>query len=106
MKNVGKTLLATLLVSMSGITISTTAHAGDPAVSEAQLLAAMCNTCHGQNGTGAKPNPSINGEDPVDFVDLMKAFASGEEPTSIMDRHASGYTDAQLQAIAEYYSEQ
>ncbi len=75
-------------------------------VPRAELLASMCNTCHGPGGQGAKPNPSINGEDPADFLDLMQAFASGDEPTSIMDRHASGYTEAELKLLAEYFSQQ
>ncbi len=76
------------------------------AVPRAELLASMCNTCHGTDGKGAKPMPSINGEEPADFIDLMQAFASGEEPTSIMDRHAQGYTEAELKLLAEYFSKQ
>ncbi len=75
-------------------------------VPRVELLASMCITCHGDNGTGAKPNPSINGEDPADFLELMLAFASGEEPTSIMDRHSNGYTESELKALAEYFSQQ
>ena len=66
----------------------------------------MCNTCHGTNGKGAKPSPSINGEDPADFLDLMTAFGSGEEPSTIMGRHASGYTEAEIKMLAEYFSKQ
>ena len=80
--------------------------AGAEGVSQAQLLAAQCNACHGYNGKGVKPNPSINGEDPADFLDLMTAFASGDEPTSIMDRHAQGYTEAELKLLADYFSKQ
>jgi len=78
----------------------------DDAVSRAELLASMCNTCHGTNGKGAKPMPGISGEEPDDFIDLMQAFANGEEPTSIMDRHAQGYTEAELKLLAEYFSKQ
>jgi len=76
------------------------------AVSRAELLASMCSTCHGTNGKGVKPNPGIAGEEPEDFIDMMQAFASGEEPTSIMDRHAQGYTEAELKLLAEYFSKQ
>lgn len=97
--------LAGLVAGAIGLSIAAQSTAADEVVSRGQLLASMCVTCHGPEGTGAKPNPSINGEDVADFVELMKAFASGEEPTSIMDRHAAGYTDEELQAIAEYFSE-
>ena len=76
------------------------------AVSRAKLLASMCATCHGTDGQGAKPMPGSGGEEPEDFVDLMQAFASGEEPTSIMDRHAQGYTEEELELLADYYSKQ
>lgn len=75
-------------------------------VPRAELLASMCNTCHGTGGKGAKPNPDISGEDTADFLDIMQAFASGDEPTSIMDRHAQGYTEAELKMLAEYFSQQ
>lgn len=75
-------------------------------VSRAELLASMCDTCHGTNGKGVKPNPGIAGENTADFIDLMSAFASGDEPTSIMDRHAQGYTEAELKMLAEYFSKQ
>ena len=75
-------------------------------VSRAELLAAQCNACHGYNGKGAKPNPSINGEDVADFVDLMAAFGTGEEPATIMGRHASGYTEEELKLLAEYFNKQ
>ncbi len=78
----------------------------DDAVSQAELLASMCATCHGTDGKGAKPMPGIGGEEPEDFVDLMQAFASGEQPSSIMDRHAQGYTEDELKLLAEYFSKQ
>ena len=94
--------LATVLIGGLGFAHSASAEG----VSRAESLAYMCNTCHGTNGKGAKPNPGIAGEDTADFVDLMSAFASGDEPTSIMDRHAQGYTEAELKLLAEYFSKQ
>ena len=73
-------------------------------VSRGALLASMCNTCHGTEGAGAKPMPGIAGETVADFVDIMQAFASGDEPTSIMDRHAQGYTEDDIRAMAEYFA--
>ena len=94
--------LSALLIG--GLGFGQSAHA--EGVSRGELLASMCNTCHGTDGKGAKPNPSINGEEVADFVDLMSAFASGEEPATIMGRHASGYSEADLKALAEYFNKQ
>lgn len=73
-------------------------------LSRGALLASMCITCHGPDGKGSKPVPGISGEESEDFVNLMKSFASGERRTSIMDRHAQGYTEAELRQLAEYFS--
>ena len=56
-------------------------------------------------GTQCRHDTFVIEEDTADFVELMQAFASGEEPTSIMDRHAEGYTEEEMRALAEYFSE-
>ena len=101
-RNLTASGLAVLLVGSLGFSQV----AGADGVSRAELLAAQCNACHGNKGAGAKPNPGIAGEDQADFLDLMQAFASGDEPTSIMDRHAQGYTEAELKMLAEYFAKQ
>lgn len=74
-------------------------------VSEA-LVAAQCNTCHGEDGKGAKSVPSLAGLEAEEIFETMKAYASGADKATIMDRHAKGYSDAELHAVAKYYSEQ
>ncbi len=71
-------------------------------VSRGALLAAHCESCHGVGGKGATPNPGISGMDVADMVDIMKAFASKEESSTMMYRHAQGYTDEELKLMAEY----
>lgn len=75
-------------------------------VSRGALLASMCNSCHGTDGKGSVPMAAIAGMEVDDFVDLMQAFASGDQKTSIMGRHSEGYTEAELKLIAEYFSKQ
>ena len=66
------------------------------------LLSAMCETCHGTDGHGAKPIKSIHAQDVEDLVETMKLFATKEEGSTIMYRHAQGYTDEELEAMAKY----
>lgn len=80
--------------------IISSAQAGE--LSRGALLASQCAACHGTDGKGAKPMPSINGLSVADMLDFMKAFASKEEKSTIMYRHAPGYTDDELKAMAEY----
>lgn len=103
MSSLPKAIAIWIVLGLAGSLVSGQVFAAD-AVSRAELLASMCVTCHGSNGEGAKPIPGIAGEEAEEFVDLMRAFASGEEPTSIMDRHAQGYTEAELKLLAEYFS--
>ena len=95
---------AGLVAGIIGASFAVQSLAADGQVSRGELLASMCVTCHGVGGAGAQPNPSINGQTVEDFVDLMLAFASGDEPATIMNRHSTGYTEDEIRAIAEYFS--
>ena len=68
------------------------------------LLGAMCSTCHGTDGKGSKSIPSLAGLEAEELFETMKAYQSGEEEGTIMDRHAKGYTDEELQLMAEYFA--
>jgi cytochrome c553 len=74
----------------------------DPA---ARGLVAACFTCHGTDGrsAGGIP-PSIAGQDRNYLLQQMKDFQSGKRPATIMHQQAKGYTDAQLETIATYFS--
>ena len=68
-----------------------------------RLLASNCFQCHGTNGSGGFDR--IQGS--TEVLSELRKFASGEEdPTGIMAAHAVGYTDEQLQLIADFLSKQ
>lgn len=73
-------------------------------VDRSELLASMCVTCHGPDGKGSKKVPKLKGLEVRDIVQSMKGFQTGEESSTIMDRHANGYTDAEIRLMAEYFS--
>ena len=89
-------------VSLCALLLVSTTQAQE--VSRGVLLASMCDTCHGTGGKGAGSMEDITGVEVADMIELMKAFASGEEESTMMGRHAQGYTDEELQAIAEHYA--
>ena len=66
----------------------------------AALVAANCAVCHGQGGAGAGDLPAINKSSPAQIADNMKAMRDGKKPSTIMGRIAKGYTDAQIDAVA------
>ena len=72
-----------------------------------ELLAAQCNGCHGPNGASAGPaTPTIAGQNKELLMEMMKGFASGEIPSTIMGRIAKGYDEKDLAALSEYYAKQ
>ena len=98
--NLATTKLASAALA-AALALGTTPVAAEE-IERGQLLSAMCETCHGTDGHGAKPIKSINEQDVDDMIETMKAFASKEEPSTMMYRHAQGYTEEELKAMAEY----
>ncbi|MGN7614067.1 c-type cytochrome [Magnetococcales bacterium HHB-1] len=71
------------------------------------MLANTCAGCHGTNGDAAGPAiPSISSMKAATQVAMMKEFASGERPSTIMGRIAKGYSDAEIQQIANFFEKQ
>jgi sulfide dehydrogenase cytochrome subunit len=68
-------------------------------------LAATCFTCHGTDGrsVGGIP-PSLAGQDRNYLLQAMKDFKAGKRPATIMHQQAKGYTDQELEVIADYFA--
>jgi cytochrome c553 len=69
------------------------------------LIAQSCAGCHGQKGSGMGRTPSIAGYDRDDFLLVWREFRSGERPSTVMGRIARGYTEAEVAALADYFSQ-
>lgn len=81
---------------------------GAPAMADdaAAMMAETCSGCHGTDGTSLGPvTPSIGGADKEYFVTVMKDYASGRRPSTVMGRIAKGYTEADFQAMATYFAD-
>ncbi|WP_088286060.1 c-type cytochrome [Ideonella sp. A 288] len=70
-----------------------------------RLLASNCFQCHGTNGKGPGFD-TLAGKSASELYKEMKEFQSGKEGQNIMAKHAMGYTDAQLRALADWLSKQ
>lgn len=68
--------------------------------------AATCTGCHGTNGHSAGGIPSIAGLDKAQIVNLMQEFKAGKRAATVMHQHAKGYTDVQIERIAEFFAAQ
>jgi sulfide dehydrogenase cytochrome subunit len=68
-----------------------------------QILALSCSGCHGTDGKSASIIPSIYGKTTGYIESALRDFKSGARTSTVMSRHAKGYTDEEIHLIAEYF---
>ena len=68
------------------------------------MLSNSCAACHGTDGKSPGSIPSIYQKSPEFIARALLDFREGTRPATVMGRHASGYTDEEIQLIAEYFS--
>lgn len=66
------------------------------------MLADACAACHGTDGRSPSTIPSIQGKSADYMLQRLKAFKSGEQEGTVMNRIAKGYSDAEFLAIAQF----
>jgi len=92
------------VVAAGLLALSTAALAAPPS---AAMLSNACAGCHGTLGASAGPSmPSLAGQSKVSIVESMTDFKSGARPSSIMGRLAKGYSDAEVDAMGDFFSKQ
>ena len=103
--------LAFVVLSMStmGVISSAMAQAQPQKTKTAQDLyqrglAATCANCHGTDGKGVEnaTMPVISHLNSEQIVTQLRAFKSGAREGTIMPQLAKGYTDEQMQSIANF----
>ena len=70
----------------------------------ARGLAATCANCHGTNGVSQGEVESLAGQKKEDLVRKMQEFKTGKRPATIMHQLAKGYTDEQIELIADWFA--
>lgn len=95
------TLTASILILSVGGTLSSASFAAEPP--PGRLLVAQCAQCHGTGGNGPGFG-ELSGKSARDISDHLREMRDRNPSESIMDRQAHGYTDQQIQLIAEYLS--
>ena len=80
------------------------AMAADISPQAAANMASNCFSCHGPEGRSPGTMPSLHNLTAGNIVSLLKQFRSGERPSTVMGRHAKGYSDDEIIALANYIS--
>ena len=73
-------------------------------INRATLLSISCAGCHGTDGKSPGSIPTIGGKSSDFIATALQQFSSGERTGTVMGRHATGYTDEEIQLIADYFA--
>jgi sulfide dehydrogenase cytochrome subunit len=73
-----------------------------PTAAAVKNMISNCFSCHGTDGRSAGAIPSLTGMTAEQAKAMLMGFKSGALPSTVMTRHAKGYSDAELEAIANY----
>lgn len=93
-----------LALAAGALVMTAAAEAAPPSPA---MLSNACAGCHGTNGASAGPSmPSLAGMSKAVIVNSMKGFKSGERPGTVMSRLAKGYTDADFEAMGDFFAKQ
>jgi cytochrome c553 len=96
---------ATTLVALALLVGGAHAQSADSARS-GRYVAANCANCHGTHGNAQGSMPSLAGRQKTYIVEQMRAFRDGKRSPTIMHQLAKGYTDQQIELIADHFSRQ
>ena len=97
-------LFTIMLVLATGLLLMPASQAEE--LSQAAMLSASCEGCHGTNGRSPGVIPTIAGKSADYLRETMERFRSGEKETTVMGRHVKGYSEEEIRLIAEYFSQQ
>src|ERR1700712_5773059 len=67
----------------------------------------LCAACHGENGIATAPGiPHLAAQDRAYLIAALRQYRSGERPAAAMRAVAGSLADADIDALAEWYSAQ
>ena len=78
--------------------------AQSPPPASGRTLAATCTGCHGPAGHSPGAIPSIYGRTEMQIAQAMLDFKNDRRPATMMNRHAKGFSDAEIAEIAKEIS--
>ena len=73
-------------------------------ITQGAMLSNSCAACHGTDGNSPGAIPSIHGKSAEFITQALTEFRAGSRPSTVMGRHAKGYTDEEIKLIAEHFA--
>lgn len=73
-------------------------------ISQGTMLSNSCSACHGTDGKSPGAIPGIYGKSAKFLTQALTEFRSGNRQSTVMERHARGYSDQEIKLIADYFA--
>src|SRR5262249_12522270 len=87
------------------VVASLLAASGAPSLAQqpdGRVLVFSCLNCHGPGGKSPGEIPSLAGKNELFLKTAMLDFRDGKRSSTVMSRLAKGYSDAEIDALAQY----
>lgn len=92
-----------LLLSLMFALLTTLNSASAAEVTRGAMLSNSCATCHGTDGKSPGAIPTLQGKSVKFIVTALKEYRNNKRPSTVMGRHAKGYSDEEIRLIAEHF---
>ncbi|KAK3604259.1 hypothetical protein CHS0354_002067 [Potamilus streckersoni] len=92
-----KTLTTTGALGVLFLLLSASASATENTTEKGLMLSLSCAACHGTDGIGSKEIPALKGQSKEIIQQKLLHFKAGDGKPTVMDRHAKGYTDQEIE---------
>ncbi|MBS3799865.1 MAG: cytochrome C [Thioalkalivibrio sp.] len=95
------------LACLFAVVVPGTASAENLSEPDGKMLSNTCAACHGTYGHFENDYmPPLAGMKASRFIESMIAFREGARPAAVMDRVARAFSDAEIEAMADFYARQ
>jgi sulfide dehydrogenase cytochrome subunit len=71
---------------------------------QGKMLSLSCASCHGTDGKSETITPHIAGMDKTMMYQTLLDYKNGKKTGTMMQKHAKGFSDTELEQIAYYFS--
>lgn len=91
-------------IFMVAMGLALCAAADEPSARSTEALAFNCFTCHGTDGKSPGDIPALYGKSAESIRESLRGFKNDTLEGTLMTRIAKGYSDEEIDRIAEYLS--
>jgi len=97
-----RTVSIATIVAGSLVVFGAAHAAGDAAAGKNKSV--MCAGCHGANGQGVPPNPTLAGKPEADIAQALRDFKSGKRDNPVKKGITASLSDQDIENLAAFYA--